>query len=908
MDGFTYADAEVIGPRNEVSKQISAEKYYHTGEDFPGMVRRVAGALSDDSDHFQKLSGFMLRQEVIHGGRILSAAGSNKKLTANNCYVAPVIEDSLDSIFSVLRLAALTLQQGGGIGYDFSNLRPMYDEIVTQGGMASGPVSFMHVYDAMCGTLAYNGRRGAQMGLLRCDHPDIRRFINAKQDQTSLTNFNISVGCTGPFLYAVENDLSWDLVFNGKVHGTVRARDLWNLIMENNWKHAEPGVVFIDRVNEYNNLYYCEKIYTTNPSMPAGTLVHSDRGVVRIETMENETFKVKAMDGTWAEAKCFLSSANADVLEIDFGGGRTVRCTPEHKWPVLVNGRYVKVLASELVVGDQIPTNRNEPMGHNVRQDLTYTDGLVAGMAFGDGSYNVRSDDGRAYLQLHCNKKDTDLQDIFASYFSANISENSDESVVHVSKDNVVREFVEKVGLTFGDKSKLPATVWQSNDDFVAGFVDGLFSTDGCVCLSNKTVVLTNKEEGLIKEVGLLLAFHGILSTVRTSVSMLDGKAFNRSDLTLARNSAKRFLNVFKLSCSRKMVLLEEFCAGGTRKSETSTHLTVQSVTKVDEGPVWDISVYHHQHVFPTEWVYTGNCGEQGLPPNGSCLLGALNVSRFFDWTGTKWEFNYDRFTAAIHAFVPSLDNVIDRTGYPLPEQLEEAKLKRRMGVGVMGMSTIEVLGHEYGSSDYIEVQSKILETLRNECYRASINRAKTHGAFPLFDRDKFMAGKNVKRLPLSIQDELYEHGIRNGTLTTIAPTGTTSLSIGDNVAGGIEPVFSHHVKRKIRNTDSTFRQVVVTDYMLEKFGVYGTTANEVSANRHVDVLTAAQYYIDSAISKTINYSGSREDFDDVYMRAYKGGAKGCSTFNINGFRDGILEAAGSACTIDPDTGHKTCS
>lgn len=566
MDGFTYADAEVIGPRNEVSKQLSAEKYYHFGEDFPGMVRRVANALSDNVDHYQKLSGFMLRQEVIHGGRILSAAGSNKKLTANNCYVAPVIEDSLDSIFRVLRLAALTLQQGGGIGYDFSNLRPMYDEIVTQGGMASGPVSFMHVYDAMCGTLAYNGRRGAQMGLLRCDHPDIKRFINAKQDQTSLTNFNISVGCTGPFMYAVENDLSWDLVFNGKVHETVRARDLWNLIMENNWKHAEPGVVFIDRVNEYNNLYYCEEIFTTNP------------------------------------------------------------------------------------------------------------------------------------------------------------------------------------------------------------------------------------------------------------------------------------------------------------------------------------------------------CGEQGLPPNGSCLLGALNVSRFFDWTGTKWEFNYERFTAAIHAFVPSLDNVIDRTGYPLPEQLEEAKLKRRMGVGVMGMSTIEILGHEYGSSDYIEVQSKILETLRNECYRASINRAKTHGAFPLFDRDKFMAGKNVQRLPSFIQDELYEHGIRNGTLTTVAPTGTTSLSIGDNVAGGIEPVFSHHVKRKIRNTDGTFRQVVVTDYMLEKFGVYGTTANEVSAKRHVDVLTAAQYYIDSAISKTINYSGSREDFDDVYMRAYKGGAKGCSTFNINGFRDGILEATGSACTIDPDTGHKTCS
>src|SRR5690348_13140276 len=200
----------------------------------------------------------------LPAGRILAGAGTDRSVTLFNCFVMGAIEDSMAGIFSHLREAALTLQQGGGIGYDFSTLRPKGAAVKGVGADASGPLSFMDVWDSMCRTIMSAGaRRGAMMGTLSCSHPDIEAFIEAKRSGDRLRNFNLSVLVTDAFMAAVEKDLPWDLTFGGVVFGRVSARALWDRIMAATYEAAEPGVIFIDRINALNNLDYCETIHAT---------------------------------------------------------------------------------------------------------------------------------------------------------------------------------------------------------------------------------------------------------------------------------------------------------------------------------------------------------------------------------------------------------------------------------------------------------------------------------------------------------------------------------------------------------------------------------------------------------------------------------------------------------------------
>ncbi|MDU8911576.1 adenosylcobalamin-dependent ribonucleoside-diphosphate reductase [Aestuariicoccus sp. MJ-SS9] len=204
--------------------------------------------------------------KYLPAGRITAGAGTARSVTLFNCFVMGTIPDSMGGIFEMLKEAALTMQQGGGIGYDFSTIRPKGAPVSGVAADASGPLSFMDVWDAMCRTIMSAGsRRGAMMATMRCDHPDIEDFIGAKADSARLRMFNLSVLVTDPFMEAVKTDGSWDLVFDGVVYRTVQARDLWNRIMRATYDYAEPGVIFIDRINAANNLRYCETISATNP-------------------------------------------------------------------------------------------------------------------------------------------------------------------------------------------------------------------------------------------------------------------------------------------------------------------------------------------------------------------------------------------------------------------------------------------------------------------------------------------------------------------------------------------------------------------------------------------------------------------------------------------------------------------
>jgi ribonucleoside-diphosphate reductase alpha chain len=279
--------------------------------------------------------------------------------------------------------------------------------------------------------------------------------------------------------------------------------------------------------------------------------------------------------------------------------------------------------------------------------------------------------------------------------------------------------------------------------------------------------------------------------------------------------------------------------------------------------------------------------------------------------------FNFTQLKKDIPHVVRAVDNVIDRTIYPLEEQATEARNKRRMGLGFTGLANAgEMLGYPYGSPEFLEWMEKLFACLRDNTYRASARLAKEKGAFPLY-RDEYMKGNFIRTLPASVRNEIREHGIRNSHLTSIAPTGTISL-VADNISGGIEPVFSHYYDRTIQTFDGP-RIERVEDYAYVR-GVEGRKANDLSVDEHLAVLTLAQHYIDSACSKTINVGDdvTYEQFKSVYETAWREGSKGCTTFRMAGKRYGILnevekevevvEEDAQACYFDAATGQRECS
>lgn len=323
----------------------------------------------------------------------------------------------------------------------------------------------------------------------------------------------------------------------------------------------------------------------------------------------------------------------------------------------------------------------------------------------------------------------------------------------------------------------------------------------------------------------------------------------------------------------------------------------------------------------------TNPCGEQPLPPQGACLLGSFNLVKYLDESDGNYTFNFTQFKKDIPHVVRAMDNIIDRTIYPLKEQSDEAKAKRRMGLGVTALANAgELLGYPYASPEFLNWSEKVFACLRDNCYRASALLAKEKGAFPMY-RKEYLKSNFVRTLPASVKKEIREHGIRNSHLTSIAPTGTISL-VADNVTGGIEPVFSHYYDRTIQTFEGP-RVERVEDYAYAR-GVEGRTSSDISVQDHLAVLLLSQHYVDSACSKTCNVGDdvSYEEFKQVYVDAWKGGAKGCTTFRISGKRFGIFnetleeeekvlseneemaeeEGKVEACFIDPLTGQKECS
>jgi ribonucleoside-diphosphate reductase alpha chain len=305
----------------------------------------------------------------------------------------------------------------------------------------------------------------------------------------------------------------------------------------------------------------------------------------------------------------------------------------------------------------------------------------------------------------------------------------------------------------------------------------------------------------------------------------------------------------------------------------------------------------------------TNPCAEQPLPPYGCCCLGSINLTLYIkDAFSEQAEFDFDTFAEVIRISTRMLDNVLDATHWPLERQQQEAANKRRVGLGYTGLGdALAMLRLRYDKPEARAMAARISEFMRDTAYMYSVEMAKERGAFPLFNAELYLSGGNfASRLPGDVKAEIRKHGLRNSHLLSIAPTGTISLAFADNASNGIEPPFSWTYSRKKRMQDGTIKEYSVEDYAwrlykhrggdVAKLPEYFVTALEISAQAHSDMVAAVAPFIDTSISKTVNVPADYpyEDFQDLYMSAWKSGLKGLATYRPNSVLGSVLSVTGS--------------
>ncbi len=881
---------------------------------------------------------------VMPAGRIVADAGADRDVTRFNCFVMGTVPDTMDGIFAHLREAALTMQQGGGIGYDFSTLRPRGAPVQGVGADASGPVSFMDVWDSMCRTIMSAGsRRGAMMGCLRCDHPDIEEFVDAKQDASRLRMFNVSVLATDAFMQAVREDADWPLVFGGQTYRTLKARRLWDRIMRATYDAAEPGVIFIDRINQKNNMWYAEEIAATNPCVTGDTWVHTANGPRQVRDLCGHPFTARIDGADWrSDPRGFFETGRKPVLALTSTRGQTLRLTADH--PVLRMHRRTRysretewVAAGALKLGDEIVLN-----DHRRQADWpgpgTAAEGYLIGLLLGDGT--LRQD--KAVLSVWqpasavngaAAGNGIDAVMRHAEACARTFQTRSDfagwQAVTGRNEYRMalggLRDLAGSLGLRPGAKRVTPAIEAQGSD-FARAFLGGLFDADGTVGgtqTKGVSVRLAQSDLGDLQAVQRMLLRLGIAASIYTdrrsagAARLPDGRGGTRlyptraqHELVIAGDNLGRFSAEIGFRDTDKQTRLDTRLASYRRRLNRERWTAkVASVRPDGEEPVYDCHI-PGRHAFDANGLVVHNCGEQPLPPYGACLLGSINLARLVLQPFTaEARLDTDALAELTHTAVRMLDNAIDVSRFPLDAQRREAYDKRRIGLGVTGLAdALAMVGLTYGAQDAVAATESWMATLQRHAYLASADLAQEKGAFPLFDAEQYLAGETIRELDADVRRAVADKGMRNALVTSVAPTGTISL-FADNVSSGLEPIFSFEYTRNVLEPDGSRTRETVQDHAVRLYrSMHGENAElpasfvdaqTLSPSAHLVMQAAVQKYVDSSVSKTINLPEeiSFEAFKDVYLQAYDMGCKGCTTYRPNPVTGAVLETSDSQST-----------
>ena len=789
-------------------------------------------------------------------------------LRTGNCFVGGHIDDSMAGIMDELKNGALTLRTGGGIGFDFSSIRPYGEPIRGLGfkAYATGPVTFMEMWNAMSGTVMSAGhRRGAMMGTLRCLSGDTK--VHTLKGKIPIKDL---VG-QQPYVYVCDTGKKIPRIVKAdKVFVSDRNRQMVRVWFDND--------EYVDCTLDHQFLL-SDTTYKEAEKLVCGDSVMAFKSSIKKWSKNWKRGigctggKIRAEHRAVAEDILYAKiSHEINVHHID---ENTLNNTPSNL-EILTRSEHAKKHNCNLLENQKRITT--ERKGKTLEEWLGKERGQAA-----------RENMSKAHKELHINK----------SVWNKNLT--GEEYKSHYKKG-------------FGNQHISNHKVVKTE---LIGIADKVYD-----------ISLPRYHNFAVNEVFVHNCDHpDILKFINAKKDQDSLKNFNLSVLI-----TDDFMKALEADESYELKF-DDKVYGELKASEvwaiimqTNWQYAEPGVLFIDTIGYMD-PLYYHAESWP---VSTNPCGEVPLPHNGSCLLASLNIVKYLvpklkTSNGNVFERTYeiDEHLLANDtvATVRALDTIIDKSYYPLAKYKERHQQDRRMGIGVTGVANaLEIMGYSYGTPDYIEQQSKLLETIRNVAYTTSAILAKERGPFPLYDEKSYCAGGFFKTLPDNIQKLIHENGLRNALLLSIAPTGTISLC-ADNVSSGIEPPYSLTAKRLVHMNDGQ-REVEVNDYAYERYGVAGKTAYEVTAEEHVDVLCAAQKYIDHAVSKTCNVYGqiagqgsgvTYDEFEQLYLRAYKNGAKGCCTFNVNGTKIGIFtteqqqEENNGACRIDATTGIRTC-
>ncbi len=806
-----------------------------------------------------------------------------------------------------------------------------------------------HTYIAN-GLVTHNSRRGALMLILNVWHPDVGEFINSKRKMDRITNANISVGITDDFMEAVKQDRTWDFIFPDTsvpdydeiwdgdirawqaagrpivVHKTVPAREIWDNIIESAWASAEPGIFFVDRYNYQSNSWYFAPIACTNPCTTGDTFVATEYGYTQAKDLQ-VGMRIRTAAGLKPIEKIYNNGLQR-IYRVEFSDGGYLECTGEHKLKVVRNKKYEWVAVSALHQGDKVLVSANEAFGppcrlpteaiayiqkHGLNVSRTYDHrlGLAIGVVIGTGSLRRlpvaagHSDQ----CEIAFGASEEAWVDKFVAWLTEmNIQPQKEKDTISGGDGTAVRQIVRlhgdklatlmiKVGLQPNLKAPdkvIPETFLKMDKAFLAGILDGLFSTDRAA-IRLPSVLLTQDKPSLrfhtvsyslAQQVRLLLLQFGIHGRIYTTGDEVLGYEVVVMNESLARFYAEIGLSHPEKAKGLKDVVENWHFSGGTW---TAAVLSVQDTER--EEAVYD--VYEPQTL---TWVTNGyvslDCGEQGLPAWGVCNLGALHLARFVQNGRVDWS----NLGQAVRVAVRFLDNVIDGTPYFFEENARQQLGERRVGLGSMGLAEMLIrLKIRYGSPECITFLDTLYQFIAQEAYLASTEYAAEKGVFPKFETAKFLQSGFMQTMSAEVQQAVREKGIRNVTLLTQAPTGTTGTMVGTST--GIEPYYfwewerlgrmGSHLERVDVYDEWLSQNAKGSDGAMKLLPPYFVTAMDLKPEDHVRVQAVIQKWVDSSISKTCNTPNDYtiEQTRQLYELMYELGCKG-GTIYRDGSRD----------------------
>ena len=752
------------------------------------------------------------------------------------CFVLPV-DDALSNgrsgIYDTLKAMALVHQSGGGTGFGFSRLRPEGSPVRSTMGVASGPVSFMKLYDASTEVVKQGGtRRGANMGILRVDHPDIRKFITCKDDTSQVTNFNISVAVTDRFMESVREGRDYDLIHpkTKEVVGQENATEIFDMIVHGAWKTGEPGVFFIDRANEYNPVPELGAYEATNPCVTADTWVHTAEGPRQVRELlgERSIVRVRGEDHATTEAG-FFRTGHKDVVRLRTEQGFEIRLTADH----LVRRAASKTRhalgeewcrAGELESGDLVVLNDHrdaaEWAGEGTREE-----GYLLGLLIGDGTLKNEAAVLSVWERAQAVNESADPRmGVHAVMAEA---EQAVRTLAHRSdfagwspvsgrneqrmKSASLRDLALGLGMSAGKGGKaITPAMERRSSDFHAGLLRGLFDADGSVQGSQQkgvSVRLAQSDLPVLQAAQRMLLRLGIASTIyenrrEAGTSELpDGRGGTaeyatraQHELVVSNDNLGVFAERIGFADSEKAARLTDLLGAYRRTPNRERFVaTVASVEADGTEDVYDVQVPGVNH-FDANGVVVHNCGEQPLLPYDVCNLGSINVGKFVNTDAPadapiEERIDFEELRKVTHLATHFLDNVIDANRYPLKEIHELAQQIRRIGLGIMGWADMLVrLGIPYSSEEGVAMARTVMGFINEESRKASEKLAESRGVFPAWEKSIWGPDTTAARRADGSRVRPMRK-LRNSNLTTIAPTGTISIFAG--CSGGCEPLFA---------------------------------------------------------------------------------------------------------------------